>query len=114
MKCVKAPVVIEAETVYYSNGEVQCNPNAPEWLMEALRKTPGEVGALWYDKVKGCLVVGSMEGLHFKSPNAMLMRGVKGELYWCEGDIFRNTYIRVETTFQKIILKVVTWLFKLL
>jgi len=47
-----------------------------------------------------CYIVPTLEGNHFFTPNDVLIKGVKGELYPCKKDIFIMTYdTEVETSF---------------
>lgn len=82
MKYRKKPVVVEA----WRNGSREMRP---EWLEEAWRN-----GTLYQDGM----------GYHIKTPEGVrdvgkrdfIIRGVQGELYPCNPDIFRATYEAVD------------------
>jgi hypothetical protein len=86
-KFMKKPVVIEA---------VQFNGTrhwyeAPEWLIEATKKAPEEVGSLIVSD-DGVASIFTLEGVHEASDGDWIIRGIKGELYPCKPDIFAATY----------------------
>jgi hypothetical protein len=86
----KKPVVIEAF-------EFRSEPNDqtsdyPNWFMEALRKQPGEPGAIYMAPDSDEWRVNTLEGFHVISDGDYIIQGIKGELYPCKPDIFEATY----------------------
>ena len=82
----KKPIVIEA-VQYEGNGNIS---ESPQWIWEAfkskvLRPTSGS-DPLYIKTFEGSLLV---------KPNSYIIRGVKGELYPCEPEIFEQTYEKV-------------------
>lgn len=92
MRYRKKPVVIEA-VQYKEHGGLKWS-EYPEWLLEAFI-----TGVLYYDiehnELGDDLHVKSLEGDHHVSNGDYIIRGVKGELYACKPDIFRQTYEEV-------------------
>jgi hypothetical protein len=90
MKFVKRPVVIEAFKITDAFWDDE-NHEHPEWAQNA-----ADSGVLAY--VDGETVVRTLEdgklgqAKHAASPDDWLIRGVKGELYFCKPDIFEMTY----------------------
>jgi hypothetical protein len=39
-----------------------------------------------------CYIIPTLEGNHYFTPNDVLIKGIKGELYPCKKDIFEMTY----------------------
>lgn len=85
MKVRKLPIVVEAA---YFNERKMFEEN-PSWLKHAI--IDGRlrtVGSHYFVKT----LEGNMVGL----PDSYLIRGINGELYPCDGDIFRKTYETVD------------------
>ena len=98
MRYRKKPVVIEAVRLPYH--EWADNPlefeEVPEWLKTAVLGkviVPVFKGEdYWYYQIE------TLEGTLTAKPSDMLIRGVEGELYFCEAGIFRKTYEPVDTS----------------
>lgn len=90
MKYKKKPVVIEAVLF---NGTVTWT-EAPEWLIQATKKAPTEIGAISLGSMNGeaTVHITTLEGVMRASKGDFIIRGVKGELYPCKPDIFEATY----------------------
>lgn len=87
----KKPVEIEAFAPTDQNG------TWPAWALEAeaagiLVRQPGPE-AVWK--------VTTLEGEHISTAGDYLIRGVKGELYFCKPDIFAETYDAVDEARQQ-------------
>lgn len=89
MKIRKKPVEIEAVKWDKKFYEI------PEWIDEAIDK-PMPIGD---DAPTGGIIrigddihVSSLEGVVICKPGNYIMRGIKGELYVCEAEIFDLTY----------------------
>lgn len=106
MKYRKKPVTIEAVRVLATdfNGKTfdGCPfSEAPNWLKAAL--DDGLV-AIDYDGQRdyACWMIKTLEdgrngqALHVAEPGDYIIRGVKGELYFCKPDIFEMTYEEVK------------------
>ena len=120
MKYRKKPVVVEAfhakkPGIYYSlvryietegqnDGLNQATHKdagqIPDWLTKAC---DDEIVFLNYKKMikddtidLPTISIKTLEGNHDVSQNDFIIKGVKGELYPCKPDIFRETYERAE------------------
>jgi hypothetical protein len=78
----KKPVVIEA---FQFTGGTNLNPVVPDWFVSAV--LDGRVKAH-----PDCIEIQTLEGPLRVVPGAWIIRGVKGELYPCDDEIFRMTY----------------------
>ena len=94
MKYRKKPVVIEA---------VQWLGENHREMWDFLEEKPDEYisaeGVNFYidhGEVKGGLVIKTLEGVHLASINDYIIKGVRGEYYPCNPDIFKETYEEVE------------------
>jgi hypothetical protein len=90
----KKPVVIEA---------MRWTGDRHREMFEFLGGKPDEImsinGKNFYidhQKVKGGLVIKTLEGEHIANINDWIIKGVKGEFYPCKPDIFEQTYEPVE------------------
>lgn len=100
MKYRKKPVVIEAFRM--TKERRWDNSEWPEWLNEAWQIGP-RTGGMWpndYDTVGGSLLLGTREGTHLVKWGEWIIRGVAGELYNCNPEIFAQTY-EPATTVEK-------------
>ena len=92
----KKPVVIEAFQMTKKCRET--NADWPEWAHKAWQKDPSE-GAIWIDP-DDChrtnLVCGTLEGVHRIDWDDWIIKGIKGEIYPCKPDIFKQTYEPVD------------------
>ncbi len=86
-KYVKKPIPVEA--IKNVNGIFS---EEPDWLWAAFAE--GVVGE-WEGR-DGTFGVITLEGVMTCPPGCYLVRGVRGELYPCQGDIFEETYELVE------------------
>jgi hypothetical protein len=99
----KKPVVIEAVQVaaVVYNGAT-CNRSlfkcdvVPQWLEEAF--ADGTVAVHPSDRDYALLAIKAPEGTMIAEPGYWIIRGVKGELYPCNPDIFEATYEPVVAT----------------
>ena len=92
----KRPVAVQAVRFTLEDLEERC----PAWLKEDLKE-----GIVFYrfDIVgdhdwKMEWFVKTLEGEHKITPGDYLIRGIKGELYPCKPDIFKETYDSVSIT----------------
>lgn len=89
MKYRKKPVVIEA---FQYDGDFM-NQNGeyyvPQWAVEA-----HENGTLFFEGPT--LKVKTLEGVMVAEVNDYIIKGIKGELYFCKPDIFEATYERID------------------
>lgn len=90
MKYRKKPVVIDAIqwTAINREGIYEFLGGATETGLEAR----GENFYTDYHKVKGGLIIKTLEGEHAASINDYIIKGVQGEFYPCKPDIFELTY----------------------
>lgn len=92
MKFRKKPIVIEAVKVPYREyADLPLVFNeVPNWLQEAVSdgilRPEFRSEDYWYYIIK--TIEGEMSG----GPDDWIIRGVKGELYFCKPDIFEATY----------------------
>lgn len=80
MKYKKKPVVIEAH--------ILGQPNEPDWLLRARGAQEVVPSATDPEKV----LVKTLEGTMAASLGDYIIKGVRGELYFCKADIFLETY----------------------
>lgn len=93
----KKPVVIEA---------IQWNGNNERDVfdfLEPARKdqymtNTGDSFYIDHSKVKGGLIIRTLEGEHIASIEDWIIKGVSGEFYPCKPDIFEKTYEEVAET----------------
>lgn len=105
MRFRKKPVEVEAVQIRAVDCNFALEPEewfdgcpfseVPPWLNDALASgdvTPHTTGstdyAQWHIK--------TLEGVMNAQPGSWIIRGIKGELYPCEGSIFEATYEPVE------------------
>lgn len=87
----KRPVVVEAIRVDSAIARTKHPEEAhrlPHWLTAAHEKGDIRFGDGW-------AVITTLEGEMFAKGSDYIIRGVKGELYSCRGDIFDDTYEHV-------------------
>ena len=90
MKYRKKPVVVEA---FQMTKEKRWNNiDWPSWLHLAWNKDPHETGCLYCIEGGEDLFISTLEGQHSVSFNDFIIQGIKGELYPCKPDIFKQTY----------------------
>jgi hypothetical protein len=88
MKYRKKPVVIEA----YKLPALDSDELMPDWATKAyLDRGFGKTEAGMTTQTPGYWVK-TLEGTMSAAPGEWLIRGVKGELYFCKPDIFEMTY----------------------
>lgn len=83
MKYRKIPVVIEA--VRYIGDHENIFSEQPDWLLEAIESKKIKI-------MTGKLNVYTLEGLMTAKPGSYIIRGIKGELYPCDAEIFESSY----------------------
>jgi len=95
MKFRKKPVVIEAITFdeLVEHGKTQVKP---ELLYKGMPWAFDYAGHPVTHENDQCYLISTLEGTMKMTPDAMLITGVKGEIYPCKRDIFDDTYERVE------------------
>lgn len=94
----KKPIVIQA---FQMTLERRWNNREwPAWLHEAWQAPQGE-GAVWIDpdapvapgrKSADQLVCGTLEGVHRITFGDWIIKGIDGEIYPCNPNIFADTY----------------------
>lgn len=73
------------------SGDIACFSEIPTWLASELGK-----------KVRPCRekpdrsYIETLEGRMYIKPGDYIIRGVKGEIYGCDAEIFKETYEKVE------------------
>ncbi|NJR72700.1 MAG: hypothetical protein HC773_01325 [Scytonema sp. CRU_2_7] len=78
MKYRKKPVIIEAIEYWGDDVAVQLFANPGTKLY------PGDI--------PGTIKIGTLEGVMMASKGDFIIKGIKGELYLCKPDIFKDTY----------------------
>lgn len=73
------------------SGDTVCFSEIPTWLAAEL----GEKVKLFSEKPNH-LSIETLEGRMYIKPGDYIVRGVKGELYGCDAEIFKETYEKVE------------------
>lgn len=92
-KYVKKPVVIDALQWTGENFIDMCN-----FLENAKNDYILNVGSNFYwdpARVKGGLIIKTLEGEHLASIDDFIIKGIKGEFYPCKPDVFEATYAEV-------------------
>lgn len=90
----KKPVVVEA---FQYDGDLKASNGiyyVPDWAVKAFSE-----GIMYYDDLEGEpaeLFIKTLEGVHHVSVGDFVIKGIKGELYPCKPDIFKETYEPVE------------------
>lgn len=91
----KKPVEVEAWQWLFTTAQEE----PPDWIEAGIVKLPYEVGAISFEPEHESgprLLVHTLEGQMTCRPGSWIIRGVNGELYPCQDDIFRRTYELVE------------------
>lgn len=92
----KKPVVIEAiQWTGKNHREMFDFLTNYEFINEFISNN-GDNFYIDHSKVKGGLVIKTLEGEHIASIGDYIIKGVKGEFYPCKPDIFADTYEPVE------------------
>ncbi|ALY06949.1 TPA: hypothetical protein JDY68_12585 [Clostridioides difficile] len=86
----KKPVTVEA---FKWLGSIE-QKEEPIWIVKAI-----ESGNVWIEQSLGELsprmYIKTLEGIHEANVGDYIIQGIKGELYPCKADIFRETYEEV-------------------
>lgn len=92
MKVRKKPVVVEAIQWTGKNHiemfDFLTNYEKPKGYMSSCEDT----FYIDHEKVKGGLVIRTLEGEHIATIGDYIIKGVQGEFYPCKPDIFEKTY----------------------
>ena len=91
MKYRKKPVVIDALKWEYTNTRDMYN-FLEGTENELVNKSNGKHFYIDHAKIKGGLVLKTLEGEHVASIGDFIIKGIKGEFYPCKPDIFEATY----------------------
>ena len=67
-----------------------------DWIIEATQKPFQEIGSVFSSHMWRQLCVHTLEGIMNGKSGDYLIKGVKGELYICDADIFKQTYRLIE------------------
>ena len=92
MKYRKKPVVIDAIQWNGKNHREMFDFLTNYELTNEFMSTSGENFYIDHDKIKGGLIIKTLEGEHLASIGDYIIKGVKGEFYPCKPDIFEQTY----------------------
>lgn len=85
----KKPVQVDAWRWLFTNGQVA----APEWVTNALFQWPDAGIAFEPTHTDGPRIcIKTLDAVAIATPGDWIIRGVKGELYPCKDDVFRETY----------------------
>lgn len=84
MKYVKKPIIIDAFRY--------CFDNEPEWSL----KNPSVNHCQTHSDM--WLEIETLEGVMRANPGDYVIKGIKGELYPCKADIFKESYDSVDLT----------------
>lgn len=87
MKYRKKPVVIEAFQFYVDN--------IPDWFMDAVSNNTVILHNCNYKRYsinEAYCEIKTLEGVHRCNGGDYVIKGIKGELYPCKADIFKQTY----------------------
>ena len=78
MKYVKKPIIIEAKELEYNT---KSQEEIIEWSNGLIKKG-----------LDGGLRIPTLEGIMVANTGDFIIKGIKGEFYPCNGDIFNETY----------------------
>lgn len=92
MKYRKKPVVIDAIQWNGKNHREMFDFLTNYELTNEFMSTSGKNFYIDHDKIKGGLIIKTLEGEHLASIGDYIIKGVKGEFYPCKPDIFEQTY----------------------
>ena len=95
MKFRKKPVEIEAMH-WDGNSHRDMHFFLESKSNDAAIKTSGDNFYIDHNRVEGGLVIKTLEGEHIASIGDWIIKGVAGEFYPCNPDIFEQTYDQVE------------------
>ena len=90
MKFRKKPVVIEA--IQWTGENERDMYDFLEGHKDRYITTTGDNFEINHSKVKGGLVIRTLEGEHIANIKDWIIKGIKGEFYPCKPDIFKETY----------------------
>lgn len=96
MRYRKKPVIIEAIKWTGENDREMFDFLANNKRCNEYMTAEEESFYIDHGKVKGGLVIKTLEGEHIASIGDYIIKGVKGEFYPCKPDIFEQTYEAVE------------------
>lgn len=88
-KYVKKPIPIEAYQLPHEYDKEGVD-KFHEWATEV------EFDAWYIDKERGGIVIKTLEGLMFCKAGDYVIKGIRGEFYSCDREIFEESYDRVE------------------
>ena len=90
MRYRKKPVVIEAGQLTYE----AARGREPSAIAKFMEDAPGKIEVFYTDKIRGSqyALIHTLEGVMRADADDFIIRGVRGELYPCKPDIFRETY----------------------
>ena len=91
MKYRKKPVVIEA-ILWDGNKHREMYNFLESGKVESYIEPFGRNFYIDHDKVRGGLIIKTLEGEHIASIGDYIIKGVNGEFYPCKPDIFEKTY----------------------
>lgn len=103
MKVRKKPIVVDA---VQWNGELP-PANFPDWLIEAFKKDttqenfkrlPLGAARIFTTIEQPTIAIGSLENVVFGGLGYWIIRGVRGEVYLCNPEIFAETYELADLT----------------
>jgi hypothetical protein len=86
MKYRKKPIEIDAFVWQIETTAM----TSPKWFIDAV------IEEKVVPNVDGTLSIETLEGRMTAQPGYYIIKGVKGEIYSCRGDIFEMTYEKVE------------------
>lgn len=92
----KKPVEIEAVQWTGNNHREMFDFLTNNTKCDEYIQAQGETFYIDHNKVKGGLIIKTLEGEHLASIGDFIIKGVKGEFYPCKQDIFEATYEKVK------------------
>lgn len=96
MRYIKKPVIIEAIQWSGDNQREMYDFLTNGQHKDDYMTTSGENFYIDHNKVRGGLIIKTLEGEHIASIGDYIIKGVDGEFYPCKPDIFKKTYERVD------------------
>ena len=96
MKYVKKPVTVEAIQWTGENQRDMYDFLTNYEKVDDYMTSSGENFYIDHYKVKGGLIIKTLEGEHIANIGDYIIKGIKGEFYPCKPDIFEETYYAVD------------------
>lgn len=93
MKVRKRPVIVEA---FQWTGDINQTED-PEWIIEAIKDGTVVISDPKVFFLGLVMIIQTLEGEFIAKRGHWIIRGINGEIYPCDPEIFKKTYDIIET-----------------